>query len=408
MRFAFISTLLGRPWPWGGSEELWSRSAIYLTEQGNGVSVSLHGWAPQDPNIERLRKHGLQVYLRVEHHPVARRALRILVRDRTDLGLAEYGRFLSKNTPELVVISDCNALPPIDLLELCALRGLPFVCISQVNREGWWPSDSLADRYRSALAAAARCFFVSEANWRLAERQISGSISNAEIVRNPFNVPFNAAPMWPTPEPEEELRLACVARLDPSAKGQDLLFQALATPQWRSREWLLSLYGEGPVSKGLMWLANSFGLADHVRLVGHVPDVIGIWAEHHALVLPSRFEGMPLALVEAMLCGRPAIATDVAGHREIIEDGVTGFLAEAPSVPALQRTLERAWKRRAKLRSMGEAASRRIRLLVPEDPVLVFSERLKACAAAANAAKGASFRGCEGFQRDNHRLTSVY
>ncbi len=66
-----------------------------------------------------------------------------------------------------------------------------------------------------------------------------------------------------------------------------------------------------------------------------VPD---IWAANHLLVMPSRFEELPLAMVEAMLCARPVVATDVAGHKEIIEEGVTGFLGlMLQQQPALQR-----------------------------------------------------------------------
>ena len=84
-----------------------------------------------------------------------------------------------------------------------------------------------------------------------------------------------------------------------------------------------------------------------------------IWAENQALVMPSRFEGLPLAMVEAMLCGRPIVATDIAGHSEIIDDGITGFLARAPTVPALLEALEKLWqRRRAEVEKIGQIAGR--------------------------------------------------
>ena len=51
---------------------------------------------------------------------------------------------------------------------------------------------------------------------------------------------------------------------------------------------------------------------------GHRP-VEEIWASNHVLVMPSRAEGFPLAIVEAMLCARPVLASDVAGNSEIVE-----------------------------------------------------------------------------------------
>jgi glycosyltransferase involved in cell wall biosynthesis len=102
-----------------------------------------------------------------------------------------------------------------------------------------------------------------------------------------------------------------------------------------------------------------------------------IWASNHVLIMPSRLEGLPLAMVEAMLCGRPIIATDVGGHAEVIEDGVTGFLADAPTVQSITEALNRFWARRADAQTIGEAGAQRIRRLVPPDPVRVFSCKIK-------------------------------
>jgi glycosyltransferase involved in cell wall biosynthesis len=114
-----------------------------------------------------------------------------------------------------------------------------------------------------------------------------------------------------------------------------------------------------------------------VIFAGHVSSVEQIWASNHVLVMPSRFEGLPLAVIEAMLCGRPVIATDVAGHAEVIEDGVTGFLADAPTVSSMANALERFWARRAEAKKIGAAAAESIRNLVPANPARIFSDKLK-------------------------------
>ena len=93
-------------------------------------------------------------------------------------------------------------------------------------------------------------------------------------------------------------------------------------------------------------LVLRLGLTDRVVFAGHAA-VEDIWASNHLLVLPSRYEGLPLVLVEAMLCGRPVVATEIAGHPDLIEEGITGFLAEAPTVSSLLKALERFWARRA-------------------------------------------------------------
>jgi glycosyltransferase involved in cell wall biosynthesis len=137
----------------------------------------------------------------------------------------------------------------------------------------------------------------------------------------------------------------------------------------------LTLYGEGPMRSGLERLARRLGLSDRVVFAGYA-SVEDIWASNHVLIMPSRFEGLPLAIVEAMLCGRPVIATDVAGHSEVIEDGVTGFLADAPTVASMAEALERFWTRKDDAQMIGRAGARRIRELFPPDPVRVFSDKL--------------------------------
>ena len=82
-------------------------------------------------------------------------------------------------------------------------------------------------------------------------------------------------------------------------------------------------------------------------------------------------------MVEAMLCGRAVIATDVAGHSEIVEDGITGFLAEAPTVPSMLKALDRFWARRTESEHMGRMAQERIRQIIPQDPVAEFTDKLK-------------------------------
>jgi len=97
------------------------------------------------------------------------------------------------------------------------------------------------------------------------------------------------------------------------------------------------------------------------------------------LVLPSRYEGLPLALVEAMWCGRPALVTDVGGNAELCLDGKTGFVAEAPVVSSVARALERAWSERHDWFRLGQAGRVHVEAVVPSDPVGLICRSLQAC-----------------------------
>jgi glycosyltransferase involved in cell wall biosynthesis len=362
--------------PWGAAEELWSQTALDLVTEGFRVSASVTGWTPPHPRVLDLVERGIDVWFRPQSYPLRKRAWRALTAQRKAPVTLEVERLIAARSPEFVMISDGAPFPPLDLLEMCAETSVPFVIIVHCNHYLWWPADDLAERYRAALTAALRCYFVSAANLRIAEKQIGCELQNAELVRNPYNVDFDASPPWPSLGPGGEWRFACVGRLEPIGKGQDILFEVLAEPIWATRNWRLHLYGDGENREGLQRWAQRLGLADRIIFEGHVPDVEKIWSLNQVLVMPSRIEGLPLTVVEAMLCGRPVVATTVAGG-EVVEDGISGFLAESPTVGCIGAALERFWTKRDEAKAIGVAAAKRIRQLVPPDPVKVFAHKLR-------------------------------
>jgi glycosyltransferase involved in cell wall biosynthesis len=124
---------------------------------------------------------------------------------------------------------------------------------------------------------------------------------------------------------------------------------------------------------------------NNIDFAGNRENIEEVWSKHHALVLPSRFEGMPLTLVEAMLCGRPCIVTDVGGNRELVRDGINGFLAKAPTVELLDEAMNRAWESRGRLKEIGCTATRDARQFVSRDPGEDFAKELAAVAGDSGA-----------------------
>ncbi len=176
--------------------------------------------------------------------------------------------------------------------------------------------------------------------------------------------------------------MACVARLEIRDKGQDLLLEALADPVWKERDFRLDFYGSGPDREILEDLISFYGLGDKVRIAGFESDIRKIWKEHALLVLPSISEGTPISLIEAQLCGRASLVTNVDGNPEWVEEGRTGFLAEAPTVHHLRLALERAWENRHLWREMGEAAREACLAKRDADPAGTLLRLLKAAAEA--------------------------
>lgn len=286
---------------------------------------------------------------------------------------------LAGTRPDLVVLSQGGNHDGFLLAEVCRRMSLPYVLLSQKATDLYWPIDSRRARVKRVYAAAKACYFVSEHNRRTTEEQLGFRLTNTVVVRNPFLVSWKRREDWPSME--RGIRIACIGRLYPMEKGQDLLLRVLARERWRARPLHVTFYGTGLQSSGLEEMARFLELRN-VTFAGFVRDVDSIWSEHHALVLPSRCEGLPLVLVEAMLSGRVPIVTDVGGSGEVVVDDVTGFLAEGPSENSLDEAMERAWQRREEWRAIGEAAATHIRTLVPEDPAAVFAEIVKEVALA--------------------------
>jgi glycosyltransferase involved in cell wall biosynthesis len=358
--------------PWGGSEELWTRAAARLNGQGVPVAASVQGWPELDQRIMQLSRAGVDVRPRPVKPSVIALARRYMF-GKPQIVL-DIERSFGNAAPALVVISNAYGNPPIELAELCITKGWHFVILTHSSSPDWWPSGEAAAQARKALALARRCFFVSEGNRILAEKQLGYGFDNAEIARNPLIIEADSPFPWPAGPVGNELRMACVARLS-GEKGQDILLEALASPRWLERHWRLTFYGVGPTQDVLERLVSRLKLQDRVFFAGHVA-VEKIWHENHVLVVPSRLEGGPMTTIEAMFCGRPVVATNVGINPEVVKEGVTGFLAAYPAVECLSDALERMWMQRDRLQEIGVTAARSIREFMPEDPVGEFASKL--------------------------------
>jgi glycosyltransferase involved in cell wall biosynthesis len=121
-----------------------------------------------------------------------------------------------------------------------------------------------------------------------------------------------------------------VGRLSPE-KGYDVLLNALA----EADGFHLALVGSGPLRTELEELAASLGVSDRVTFTGWVKDSRAWIEAYDVFVLPSRSEGLPLTIIEAMLAERPVVATDVGGVPELLETGRTGVIVPSEDAPAL-------------------------------------------------------------------------
>jgi glycosyltransferase involved in cell wall biosynthesis len=143
-----------------------------------------------------------------------------------------------------------------------------------------------------------------------------------------------------------------------SVKDYPTLLRAFVRAPQTAR---LLVLGAGPLGAELADLAAQLGLERRVRFLGFEPNVERLMQAADGFVLSSRYEGLPMVLLEAGACGVPAVATDVPGTREVMIDGVNGWLADAGDPHSLGDAMIRLMHMPAvKRHAMGERARLRV------------------------------------------------
>jgi glycosyltransferase involved in cell wall biosynthesis len=371
-RIAFVTSMAGSPW--GGSEVLWHGAALHMNRCGLNVQASVHNWSYDYPAVRELAQAGIPIHSRMRQKRLLPRLLdrgRQLVSADCDPSVDE--RWLRQTGADLVVVSQGYPLDGIGWMTACKRLGIRYATVVQAAGEWYWPDDVMRSRMREAYAHSRPACFVSKANLECVELQLGMRLSDAKIVCNPWHRSADAAVRWPDDDGFAEM--ACVARLDPKSKGQDLLLRVMSQDKWKQRPLRIHLYGHGPCKASLMGLSEMLGLKN-TFFHGRTDDIAAVWRRSHAMILPSRYEGMPLAILEAMRCARPVITTDVAGNAEHVRDGWNGFVAAAPTVGLIDEALERAWSARSEWQLMGERARYDILSSVPENPFKAFASVL--------------------------------
>lgn len=350
MKITFVSLM--RIAPWGGSEELWSKTALYALTQGHTVETLTYGWSPASPRIVHLQEAGVATKF---YHSDSQT---LLDRTAVKLGLkTPKSEILPQLDADIFIISNGSIWDFVSLRTITdkiISLGKPYIMLIHNTLEAGHNLNEAERVYAmSVMAKAAKRLFVSERNREGTERQLAATVGAYQVVGNPVSIHKPGIRPYPV---SDKLLLACVGSLTCNSKGQDILLQALSSPVWRERNFQLKFFGTGPDKAYLEHLITFYNLQGKVMLEGHVQNVNQIWETNQVLILPSVFEGVPMVVVEAMLLGRPALATDVGGVEHYVLEGKTGFIVEGAKAKYLSIGLEKLWNHRPVLQQMGELA----------------------------------------------------
>lgn len=359
---------------WGGSELLWAKTVLELVNQSWEIGICIHHklqlpeWIKSLENQKSILVYRTPISELVKMKQILNKFLPYKFRFKPKDKRQE---FLVQFKPDLLVINQGFNFNGVDLMGFSVQSKINYVTISQAVNEGMWPNLNLRKKMLFGFSHSQRNYFVSQDNLEVTESQLGNRLQNSEVIRNPFNVPFDTDLTYPQ---QENYHLACVGRYDFYAKGQDVLLRVLAQQKWKQRNLFVNFYGAGNDLENLKDLICFYGIKN--AIVHSYTDTVAIWKQNQALVLTSRFEGLPIVLVEAMLCKRFAIVTNVSGNKELIEDNQTGFLAAAPRPEYVDEAMERAWQNRESWGIIGDKARKELIKHLPEKPAVVFANKL--------------------------------
>lgn len=246
-------------------------------------------------------------------------------------------RLILSVRPTVIHVRNWGAWPDVALARLAILPPVPLVFsfhgLTQPGKMPW--RRVLA--FRALAALTTSLFTVSGASRRWLIDQLGLPAGKTAVIPNGVDTDR----FRPAAKRDRSLRfvVGTVGSLTP-IKDHSLLIRACADLVQRGVDLELRIAGEGPDKAMLAGLAESLGLSDRVRLVGHVDDVPGFLQHLDVFALSSRSEQHPNALLEAMACGLPCVATTVGGVAEILDRGRCGLLVAADDHRAMARAIE--------------------------------------------------------------------
>jgi glycosyltransferase involved in cell wall biosynthesis len=320
----------------GGAEVNLSRVLGALPEQVRVTVVGVH------PDVV--------AWLR-SHRPGSQGMVLPAITSRTDLvGMLRHRAMFVRLRADVVqfnlsTASSCQWA----ILAASTVPGVARVVVENSPMGVWSPTSGRLKRLTARRLAAHVA--VGERTARLIEE--SSGLPSGSIGTLYHGVPgVGRDPVERGPEPT----LLTVARHDP-VKGLDVLLEAFVGVPAPAR---LVLVGDGPCSDELRRQCHDLGLDDRVEFVAlpwEVRAADRMWA-YDALVLPSRLEGFPVTIAEAMLAGLPVVATDVGSVREAVLPGETGWIVPPEDPDALAAAIREVLGDPDRARAMGERARR--------------------------------------------------
>ena len=190
-----------------------------------------------------------------------------------------------------------------------------------------------------------------------------------------FDASAERGPTAPLPDSGATPLIGTVARLEPQ-KGMAFLIAAMGELKRSGVFGRLWIVGDGPDQGDLERRADECGVGESIAFLGRREDVPALMRRFDVFVLPSLWEGLPNAALEAQAASRPVVATAVDGTPEAVEDGKTGLLVPPRDPAAMAHAIASLLADPGRRKSMGDAGRERVARVFGMERMVAETERL--------------------------------
>lgn len=230
----------------------------------------------------------------------------------------------------------------------------------QYGRKGIW---RIADRLRSHHDIKTVSSFDKFIVLTEEDRNYWGELPNIAVIPNA--VTLKVSPCYNA----TSRKVIAVGRLD-YQKGFERLVKAWKPVAVKHTDWQLHIYGDGRMRNELVEMITEFGLQETIFIHKPTPEIVDRYMESSFLVMSSRYEGLPMVLIEAQTCGLPIVSFDCkCGPKDIIDNGQNGLLVKEGDITSLSEAILSLIENPA-VRAEMSAASKKKASLFDEDVIM--------------------------------------